>query len=360
MITFNPGPSQLAPETKQDIHAALDKHLLQVSHRAPIFSEISEKAIEGIRKYFKIPADYKIFYTTSATDAMKLSIENCCEKKSFHFINGSFSNLYAKIANSLHKDVITDEVEWGTQNDYQNTKVPTDCDFITVTHNETSTGVMATDEDVKAVKEKNPNAILAVDITSSAGGVDIDISNADIWCFSVQKCLGLPAGLGLIFVSPKAYERSVELLEKKKNLAGVFTFKNMWSKMEGKYQTVCTPNVLKIYLMGELMERWNKLGGAQAVEAQTLEKERIINEFLSTQDTITHFVKDEIHRSKTVFALNAPEDFIAKIHENSSNIGMIIGKGYGKLKPTAFRVANFPAVTKENIEQLVAFLQKSL
>ena len=360
MITFNPGPSQLAPETKDDIHAALDKHLLQISHRSPLFSEISEKAIEGVRKYFNIPADYKIFYTTSATESMKLSLANCCENKSFHFINGSFSALYAKISESLHKEAVRDEVEWGTQNDFQNTEVPADCDFITITHNETSTGVICNDEDVKTVREKYPEAILAVDITSSAGGVEIDISNADIWCFSVQKCLGLPAGLGLIFVSPKAYDRSVELLEKKKNFAGVFNFPNMWKKMETKYQTVCTPNVLKIFLMGELMERWNTAGGAKEIERQTLEKEKIFNDFLETQDTITHFVKDKAHRSHTVFTLNAPEEFIAKIHETSQDDGMTIGKGYGKLKPTVFRVANFPAVTKENMEQLVEFLKKSL
>jgi len=360
MITFNPGPSQLAPETKTDIQIALDKHLLQISHRSPQFSEISEKAIEGLRKYFKIPADYKIFYTTSATESMTISLENCCENKSFHFINGSFSNLYAKISKSLGKEVVTDEVIWGTQNEFANTEISADCDFITITHNETSTGVMCQNEDVKIIREKYPEKMLAVDITSSAGGVGIDIENADLWCFSVQKCLGLPAGLGIIFVSPKAYLKSVELLEKKKNLSGVFNFQNMWSKMETKYQTVCTPNVLNIFLIGQLMERWNTNGGIQTIEQQTLEKEQIFNDFLNTQSIITHFVKDKKHRSKTVFALNAPEDFITKIHETCQKNGMILGKGYGKLKPSAFRIANFPAVKKEDIEKLTTFLKKSL
>ena len=360
MITFNPGPSQLAPETKQDIHTALEKHYLQISHRSPIFSEISQKAIEGIRQYFKVPQDYKIFYTSSATDSMKLSLANCCDKKSFHFINGSFSALYSKIAKSLHKETVTDVVEWGTQNDDQNTIIPEDCDFITVTHNETSTGVMCTDADIKSIQQKYPESILAVDITSSAGGVDINLSNADIWCFSVQKCLGLPSGLGLIFVSPRAYERSLKILEQKKNLAGVFNFKNMWGKMEGKYQTICTPNVLKIYLMGELMKRWNNLGGVETIEAQTLKKQACFNQFLSTQNTITHFVQDEVHRSKTVFTLNAPEKFITKIHSTSQAADMVIGKGYGKLKPKCFRIANFPAVTQKNMEKLIDFLKKNL
>lgn len=359
MITFNPGPSQIAPETKDDIHLALEQHLLQISHRSPQFSEISERAVEGLRKYFNVPADYKIFYTTSATESMTISLSNCCENKSFHFVNGSFSSLYAKISKSLNKEVVTNETPWGTQNDFQNTEIPKDCDFITITHNETSTGVMCTDEDVKLVHNNNPNAILAVDITSSAAGVEIDISNADIWCFSVQKCLGLPAGLGVIFVSPKAYAKSAELIEKQKNLSGVFNFPNMWGKMETKYQTICTPNVLKIFLMAQLMERWNNLGGVKEVERQTLEKYNLFNTFLNTQEKITHFVTDEKHRSKTVFTLNAPEDFIAKIHENCQKDGLTIGKGYGKLKPSCFRIANFPAITLDNIEQLIIFLQKN-
>ncbi len=360
MITFNPGPSQLTPETKSDIRLALDQHLLQISHRSPQFSEISKRAVEGLRQYFEIPDDYKIFYTTSATESMKLSLSNCCENKSFHFINGSFSGLYSRISASLNKEVVTDEVTWGTQNDFEGTKIPADCDFITITHNETSTGVMCNDEEIKAVKEKNPDAILAVDITSSAGGVKIDLNNADLWCFSVQKCLGLPAGLGLIFVSPRAYAKSVELLEKRKNYSGVFNFPNMWKKMESKYQTVCTPNVLKIFLIAQLMERWNKLGGVEEVEKLTLEKETIFNQFLEKQNTITHFVKAKNYRSKTVFALNAPEDFIAKLHETCQKEGLTLGKGYGKLKPSAFRIANFPAITQTNIKQLINFLEKSL
>ena len=360
MITFNPGPSQLSAETKADLKKAVDLQIAEFSHRSGKFSAFSEKTILGLRKFFNIPDSYKVFYTSSATDAIQLSIANCCEKKSFHFINGNFSKLFSKVAKGYYKDVNTDEVESGQQNDYANKEIPADTDFISITHNETSTGVMCNMEDITAVRQKYPEATLAVDITSSAGATEIDILEADIWLYSVQKCFGLPSGLGIFIVSEKAFNKSLELSEKGVNLGCNFTLANMWKKMEGKYQTLCTPNCLDIYLLGEVTERWNQKGGLTQNIQDTNEKFDFLNNFFASTSEITHCVLEEQYRSRTVLSMAAPESTITAIHEACKQNEIILGKGFGPLKPTAFRIANFPALSLADMKRLTEVIKSAL
>jgi len=352
MLTFNVGPSKLSLNTKEDIKKAADQGILEISHRSEKFTEISEKTIKGLREFFNIPKNYKIFYTNSATEAMQLSITNTCEKKSFHFINGNFSRLFSKISNSLGKEIIIDEVENGKQNNFENVIIPNDCDLITLPHNETSTGVMCQVEDIKKIKEKNPDAILIVDITSSAGATPIAVKEADIWFYSVQKCFGLPAGLGIMFVSPRAWEKSIELSEKKLNLSGNFNLENMWKKMAEKYQTICTPNVLNIFLLGEKLDRWNKDSGLEKKINDTKEKYEMIKNITSKNDNLDFFVEEEKYQSLTTVCLKSNEIFVKKIHEICAEQNIILGKGYGPLKKSAIRIANFPSVTKEDLKRL--------
>lgn len=52
------------------------------------------------------------------------------------------------------------------------------------------------------------NALIAIDATSWFGGVVFDWMLGDVWFASVQKCLGLPAGMGIMVCSPKALEKA--------------------------------------------------------------------------------------------------------------------------------------------------------
>jgi len=355
-ITFNVGPSQISDNTKKDIQTSWENKFLEISHRSPKFSEISQKTIFELRKYLEIPEDYKIFYTTSATEAMCLAIQNLVEKNVFHFVNGNFSNYFAKISKSCFKNVKKNEVEWGEQNNFSDTEISEECELITTTFCETSTGVSIKNSDIEFLKKKYPKKILAVDITSSGGGQKVNIKNADIWFFSVQKCFGLPSGLGILIVSPQAFEKSLRLQSQQKNLASIFSFENLDKKMQGKFQTIQTPNVLDIFLLGEKCERWNNAGGINFIQKKLEKKKETWEEFINQKNDLEFFVKKSEDRSLTVFCIKSTEENIKKIHQKCEAQNIELGKGYEKLKPTCFRVANFPAVTEKNLEQLIAIL----
>lgn len=357
MPTFNVGPSKITENTKKDIVAATQNGVLEISHRSAQFTEISRRAVEELRVFMNIPDDYHVFFTDSATRAMELAVLGACEGQSFHYVNGNFSTLFYNVAKSLGKKAEKDEVGLGASNDFENVQIPKDADFVALTHNETSTGVVCTPEDVQTVRKKTKNAILAIDITSSVGLYDIDVKLADVLLFSVQKGPGLPAGLGVMVVSPRAIERARDIA-KKGGAQTYFTFEKMLENMNETYFTVQTPNVLGIYLLGEKLKRWNECGGIERNMQERDEKWKMFDDFFKTKQEKgwKYFAQDAIRNSRSAICVQAPEDEITQYHKKLAEHGITSGKGYGSLKNSTFRVANFPAVTTDDVRAYIQAL----
>jgi len=69
-------------------------------------------------------------------------------------------------------------------------------------------------------------------------------------------------------------------------------------------------------------------------------------------------VTNEATRSTTVMGVTGPEEVISKVKNEAKAAGMELGSGYGPLKPTSFRIANFPAITNAEMDRLIEFLSK--
>lgn len=355
LLTFSPGPSKLSNETKQDIHDALDLGIPEISHRSKAFTDVSRTAVEGLRTLFEIPEDYLVFYTSSATEAMELTIRSTVERTSFHFTNGNFSEYFQKISQALGKNALADKVQWGHQNDYEQAQIPEEAELITITQNETSTGVMCDMADIRAVRERCPHSFLAVDSTSIAGLTWVDIAAADVWLFSVQKCFGLPAGLGVMIVSPHVVERAIALADV--NPYGAFGLPKQVDKMTSKYQTVATPNVMNIFLLGRQLERWNAAGGISTLGVEAQKKRQALRTIIDDIPQLLPFVGEEKDRSLSVMCVKGLPEVIEHCHAICKDAGIELGKGYGKLSEETFRLANFPAITMEDIEKLGTVLR---
>jgi aspartate aminotransferase-like enzyme len=83
-------------------------------------------------------------------------------------------------------------------------------DLITITHNETSTGIMNPVEKIAEVMKKYPDVVYCLDTVSSMGGTKIDVDDlgVDICITSSQKALALPPGMAVCSFSKKAVERA--------------------------------------------------------------------------------------------------------------------------------------------------------
>lgn len=287
-IYFTPGPSQLYPTVKQHIAEALREDIPSISHRSATFRDIVKQTTEDLRSLLGIPTNYRIFFVSSGTEAMERIIQNCVNKRSVHFVNGAFSKRFFTTAKELGKQAEMIEAKPGEGFTFQDTAIPNDAELLCFTHNETAAGTAIPAADIYAVAKQNPQALIAVDTVSSAPYVDLDYTKLDCVFFSVQKGFGLPAGLGIIIVSPRAMDKARKMTEDGKLIGSYHTFPAMEAQAE-KYQTVETPNVLTIYLLGRVIRDMTDKG-IDVIRKETEEKAMLLYTYFDKHSDMKPFV----------------------------------------------------------------------
>lgn len=341
MLTFNPGPSQISDATKQDILDITQSGLLSVSHRAKPVIDMVKSSIELLREKFSVPNNFKIVYHHSATGAMETILRNCVNKKSGHIVHGAFSERMHKTAQELGLETESETVEWGEIVSVDALNFSENVELISVTHNETSTGLKWPKVALKQLREKYPDNLISWDMTSSFGAVEIDWNLTDIVFCSVQKCLGLPSGLGLIFIKDDAINNL-----KNNQIPAWQNLEVMIDKIES-YQTVETPNIFALALLEKQLSRMDL--------KQILNDTNLKYDFILSQNYWKPFVKNLNWNSKTVLNLDfeEPQELVKQLMREN----IVVGTGYGKLKNSCIRIANFPSITMEHLERLMTFLK---
>lgn len=353
---FTPGPSELYPSVVDHLAEGLVRGVFSMSHRGEALSSMSHVTKEAVRAVLGIPQSFHIFFASSATEWMERSIENCVAEESFHFVNGAFSKKFCDIARDLGRKAGAREAGFGEGFALQGVDIPRTAELITITHNETSTGVMLPVSFIEVVHKEVPDALIAVDIVSSAPYVELDYNFVDIAFFSVQKGFGLPAGLGIAAVSERAIAKAFEIKSRGRSLGSYHSFPSFLEKDE-KHQTPETPNVLGIYLLGEVAKDL-LARGMDEVRRETDEKAALLYKAIETGGALQAAVKDIELRSRTVIAAEVKGGSTALI-EKAKARGFVIGAGYREQKASHVRIANFPAHSVEAMEELAHILTAS-
>lgn len=81
-----------------------------------------------------------------------------------------------------------------------------------------------------------------------------------------------------------------------------------------------------------------------------------INFFETKSEQLRLLIRNPEVRSRTVLTIEATPAVIEKIKVKAARNGFLIGNGYGELKDSTFRIANFPALRKSEIARLIDFL----
>lgn len=354
-IYFTAGPAELYPTVTQHLQTAMNEQIGSISHRSQKFRDIYRFTVEQLRELMAIPETHGIFFTGSASEIWERLALNCVEHESFHLVNGSFSKKCYDYALALGKFAHKQEKPLGEGFDYSEVEVPEYAELVALTHNETSAGVQLRTVDIHKLKRSYSKKLFAVDMVSSAPYPDLDYSLIDSAYFSVQKAFGLPAGLGVWIASEKLLERAEQLKKADQNIGAHHDLPTLW-KFYQTYETPATPNVLFIYLLGKVAEDLNRIG-IDNVRRDTEEKAKMIYKFIESHSAYEPFVKEDRHRSRTVVVANTTQSS-ANVIAEVKKAGMVIGSGYGKFKDSQIRIANFPATSAEQVQQLLDVLQK--
>lgn len=350
MISFYPGPSRVHDEIPKYVKDAFTQGIMSINHRSHDFVSMSEKTIKLLKQKLNIPRNYTVFFTSSATECWEIIAQSVVTDKSYHLYNGSFGQKWFDYTKRIHP--FAEPMPFDVNEKLDPKKLIFDLKegIICITQNETSNGTQVNNAIIRAIKKNNPSYLLAIDATSSMAGIDLDFKSADIWLASVQKCFGLPAGLGLMVCSPQTIERVKTINEKNHYNSLAFM-----TEMMDKWQTPFTPNVLGIYLLMRVLENMEAIKTTHDLIEERYNK--WVN-FLKNRKNIRHFVNEEAVQSYTVIPVTADEQIVAAIKKNAKKEGILLGEGYGNYKPVTFRIANFPALKEKEIKTLMKFLEK--
>ena len=138
------------------------------------------------------------------------------QSEGYHIFSGSFGKKWYEYAKYIEPKTFAHKLDADKTVDVESLQIGEEFDLISITQNETSNATQVTNETIAAIANKYPEKMIAVDTTSSMAGIELDFSLADIWYASVQKCFGLPAGLGILIASPKAIAKAKDKGEKEK------------------------------------------------------------------------------------------------------------------------------------------------
>lgn len=333
MKLFIPGPVELS----QEVLLALAKQV--VGHRTPDFEEILVRCWSDLKEIFQTKNDV-VLITGSGTAAMDAAIASTIsEGEEFVCIGGGkFGERFRGMVQSYGGIAREVKVEWGKTFDASRVEKAvsqSDAKAITLTHNETSTGVIHNAEAIGKIA-KEYDLLFIMDAITSLGGdhVKTDEWNVDICIAGSQKCLAAPPGLSMLSVSKKAWE----VISKNKtenyylNLAS-------YKKSLDKKTTPFTPSVTLVYGLHAALKELKREGLENRIKRhRTLaraarEAAKAMNlELLPSEDIA----------SNTVTAIKIPQgltddDVRGRLKRD---FGILLAGGQEHLKGKIFRIGH--------------------
>jgi phosphoserine aminotransferase len=224
-----------------------------------------------------------------------------------------------------------------------------DADVYAWPHNETSTGVMAPINRIAGAEE----ALVLVDATSAAGGIDFDAKNVDIYYFAPQKNFASDGGLWFALMSPAALER-VERIDRSDRYIPEFLSLQRAVENSRLNQTRNTPALSTLLLMEAQLEWMLGLGGLSACGERTRSHSSALYEFAESHPLLTPFVSNPDHRSQVVVTIDVDDRVdAAAITATLRRHGVVDIEPYRKLGRNQLRVATFVGIEPADIEKLI-------
>lgn len=210
---FIPGPTNVPDSVRRAIDLPME------DMRAPDFPDLVRPLLNDLKSVFKTTQGRVFIFPSSGTGAWEAAVTNVLSPGDKVLMSrfGQFSHLWVDMCERLGLDVEVIDVTWGegvpVEQYAKRLGEDTDGEIKAVfaCHNETATGVCSDIAAIrKAIDEAYHPALLFVDGVSSIASVDfrMDEWGVDLAVTGSQKGLMLPAGLGILAVSPKALAAS--------------------------------------------------------------------------------------------------------------------------------------------------------
>jgi phosphoserine aminotransferase len=340
---FGSGPSKVRPE-QVDYLASLSRTVLGTSHRQAPVRGLVGNVREGLAQLFSLPEGYEIVLGNGGSTAFwDIAAFGLVRERAQHLSFGEFSAKFGSVTQGAPflGDSTIVKAEPGS---LASPTAEAGVDVYAWPHNETSTGVMAP---VRRVEGADDGALVLVDATSGAGGLPVDLAEADVYYFGPQKCFAADGGLWLAAFSPAALERVDEIEASGRWVPDFFSLPTAISNSRLN-QTYNTPAVGTLALLSEQ-------GGLEWAVKRTTDSSSRLYSWAERTAYTTPFVTDPSARSLVVGTIDVDEaiDAAAVAKALRAN-GIVDVEPYRKLGRNQLRVAMFPAVEPDDVSALTS------
>jgi phosphoserine aminotransferase len=351
---FGSGPSRVRPEQVQYV-AGPGAAVIGTSHRQKPVRALVGRVRAGISDLLSLPDGYEVVLGNGGTTAF-WDAATCClvRERSLHLAYGEFSSKFASCAKAapfLRKPIVI-EAEPGDAPDPAAAEASEPVDVIGWAQNETSTGVMVPVTRPSGVS----GALVLIDATSAAGGLPVDVADADVYYFAPQKGFASDGGLWLAAMSPAALQRIEELADGSDG-RWIPDFLSLPTALENsrKDQTYNTPAIVTLLMLENQLDWMLDQGGLDAMVRRTTASSAHLYEWAVAHESATPFVSDPAKRSLVVGTIDFDEgvDAAALAATLRAN-GIVDVEPYRKLGRNQLRVAMFPATDPADVQALTA------
>lgn len=349
---FIPGPIDVS----EDVLMQMAKPM--IGHRSKDASALQRSISEKLQKVF-YTKEQILLSTSSGSGLMEGAIRSCTRKRAAVFSVGAFGDRWYKMA--VSNNVPADKF-CVNQGEATNPKTVDEIlstgnyDLITITHNETSTGVMNPVEEISQVIKKYQDVVWCLDAVSSMGGtkIEADKLGVDICITSTQKCFGLPPGMAIASMSQKAVMAAREV-----KYRGVYLdLLELYEYIQKKdHQYPSTPAISLMYALDYQLDKILKEGLENRFERH-LKMAQYVREWAKKNFEL--FPKEECV-SNTLTAIRNTKDInITELNKELGNRGYAISNGYGDLKDKTFRIAHMGDYSLEDVKGLLENIDEIL
>jgi phosphoserine aminotransferase len=356
---FGCGPSKVRLEALARL-ASDGAAVIGTSHRQKPVKALVGEVRAGLAELFSAPDGYEVALgnggTTAFWDAAAFGLVS---SRALHLTYGEFSQKFATVTEEapfLADPLLVsaqpgsgpgaDEVADALASASGDGAV----DAIAWAHNETSTGVMVPVTRPAGIDD----TLVLIDATSGAGGLPVDLAEADVYYFAPQKSFAADGGLWIAMLSPAAQERIAKIAA-----SGRFTPASLSLPIalenSLKDQTYNTPALATLFLLADQI-RWMLDGGGLSWCVQRSgASAKHLYDWAESSSFATPFVSDPSSRSLVVGTIDfADEVDAAAVAKTLRANGIVDVEPYRKLGRNQLRIGMFPAVETDDVKALTA------
>lgn len=353
-----PGPTAV-PE---DIRQVMTRPM--TNHRGRYFTTLLRELVDMAKEIFQTRGRLYML-TSSGTGAMEAAIANTISPgdRVLGISIGSFGRRFQVIAERFGADVTPLDFRWGEAADPARVReaLAHNPPFhaVTITHNETSTGVLNPLGEICAVIHELPEEerpLIIVDAISALGAANLPMDEwgCDVVTTASQKAWGAPPGLAFIALSDRAWDA----VQTARSPRFYFDLREYDRYFTAKSEPPWTPAVSTAYTMYEALRQVLD-EGLDNVFARHERVARYTREGLARLG-MSPFARG--HYSPAVTAVTVPDGWTPQELRRRlrDEYRIEIAGGQGPLAERVVRIGHLGKVTEADIDPLLDALTRVL